>query len=485
MSEVSPRSALTAAGIEVCNRGLVREENQDNVRKASLPIGELFIVADGIGGYQGGAIASQMVVDGFHSQLAIKPPNYPPEDALQEACTYTNNSIHTKAGSGDPATQRMGSTVVLALIQTGGAVPMAFVGHVGDSRAYLIRSNRMSKITSDHSAVQALLSRNLITEEEARNHPDASVLTRSLGHRPEVEIEIDHVPLQAGDALLLCSDGLWGYVAEGDIEAVVTNPSLSMETVGDLLLRLALDAGGQDNIGIQYIRISGTAPGVSAPLHAAYPGNGAPVVSSAALAESHKTHRARNLQLAAIGLLLLAGVGALGRAYVKHTFPFPPKGDGSQKGQTTTSKETDKLVVLSDATPKTVFEAPEPALKWDATFRQFEKPDTCPQPEPGPIRIYHAKSFDKMESLLKQLEVQYPDDIRFKKPALHTETMTAKIMKDCGVDGFDLVVIVARTAKSAEQSTAPGKPPVLPRPVTPPPASAASRAKTDANPHAH
>src|SRR5580658_760477 len=105
MSELSQRGALAISFGEVCDRGKVREENQDSVRSASIPLGELFIVADGIGGYQGGATASRMVVDGFHAQLAKRPGTYPPDHALMEACTYTNASIHTAAMSGDPSLQ--------------------------------------------------------------------------------------------------------------------------------------------------------------------------------------------------------------------------------------------------------------------------------------------------------------------------------------------------------------------------------------------
>jgi len=343
MNEVPARGRLTVTFGEVCDRGKVREENQDHVRNASIPLGELFIVADGIGGYQGGATASRMVVDGFHSQLAIKPPNYPPEQALQEACTYTNASIHNAANAGDSSTQRMGSTVVLALLQLDGNGPVAWVGHVGDSRAYLIRNGRMQKITSDHSAVQALISRNLITEEEARNHPDASVLTRSLGHRPEVEIEIDRVPLQVGDALLLCSDGLWGYVADADIAAVATDASLSVKTIADTLLSQALAAGGLDNIGIEYIRIEGSLPKIASIPVSSRQGHSSASSQTGAHADDLRDHHSRKLQLAAIGLLLLGGCGGLGvAAYVKNWHGFGDIFKSNPKIVITPVQTTDK-----------------------------------------------------------------------------------------------------------------------------------------------
>jgi PPM family protein phosphatase len=317
MSEVSARASLTIGFGEVCDRGKVREENQDSVRRATVPLGELFIVADGIGGYQGGATASRMVVEEFHAQLAALPADYPADDALREACVHANAVIYAEALSGDPSLQRMGSTVVVALIQRGLDVePVAWIGHVGDSRTYLIRNGKMNKVTSDHSAVQALLSRNLITEEEARNHPDASVLTRSLGHHPEVEIELDRVPLLAGDALLLCSDGLWGYVAEGDIAAVVTDGELGTQTIADTLLHQALATGGQDNIGIEFIRIAAGAAVPATTLATTLPDDHHPVAQSLPV----KTASVGVQRMVAIALLLLASCGFLAYAAYNHSW---------------------------------------------------------------------------------------------------------------------------------------------------------------------
>jgi serine/threonine protein phosphatase PrpC len=102
-----------------------------------------------------------------------------------------------------------------------------------------------------------MLSHNIITPEQAKNHPDASVLTRSLGHQPEVEIDIEQHPLAIGDTLLLCSDGLWGFVSELDIEKVADVPGLTLESSAHGLLELALAAGGNDNIGIEMARVVG------------------------------------------------------------------------------------------------------------------------------------------------------------------------------------------------------------------------------------
>jgi PPM family protein phosphatase len=260
MTEVPASAPLAMAFAEECDQGKVREENQDSVRHFSTPLGELIVVADGIGGYMGGATASRIVVEEFQEYLGGLQPDYPPDRAIREAAARANEHIREEARSPDSNFRRMGSTVVAALLQQDvngtHAGIRAWIGHIGDSRAYLLRAGQVSRITNDHSAVQALLNQNLITPEEARRHPDASVLTRSLGHNPEVEIDIEMVPLMAGDTLLLCSDGMWGSVAEEEIERVMADPGLSIGEAARELLEMALSAGGHDNIGIEMARLS-------------------------------------------------------------------------------------------------------------------------------------------------------------------------------------------------------------------------------------
>ncbi|MGA2673178.1 MAG: protein phosphatase 2C domain-containing protein [Terracidiphilus sp.] len=256
MNAVPTPSKPVFAFAEECHRGLVREENQDSVWHVRIALGELLIVADGIGGYKGGAVASRMVVEGFYRYLSALPKDYPPQRAIEEASARTNAAIVAAASAPNSPYSRMGSTVVLALLQQDAAGTHAWIGHVGDSRAYRVRDGRLIRLTNDHSAVQALLNRNLITPEEALHHPDASVLTRSMGHKEEVEIDIDPVDLEEGETLLLCSDGLWGYVAEQEIERVAADPGLPLERTARGLLELALAAGGHDNIGIELVRLS-------------------------------------------------------------------------------------------------------------------------------------------------------------------------------------------------------------------------------------
>ena len=240
---------------EECDQGKVRDENQDVVRHTRTPLGDLMIVADGLGGYEGGGVAAEIVVDGVCAHLAGLPPYFPPARAIREAVTQANAEVLAAARAPGSPYPDMGTTVVVALVRQGGSGAQAWIGHAGDSRAYLLHGGRLRRLTRDHSAVQELIDGGLITPEGARHHPDASVLTRSLGHRAEVRIDIQKVSLAPGDTLLLCSDGLWGYVSHQLIERVLAYPGLPVEAVARTLLELALDAGGRDNIGLEVARI--------------------------------------------------------------------------------------------------------------------------------------------------------------------------------------------------------------------------------------
>lgn len=310
---------------EKCDRGIVREENQDSVRRITTPLGELLIVADGLGGYQGGAVASRIAVDSIAAYFAGLPADYLPALAIRESIIRANIEILTAASAPGSPYSHMGSTVVMALLQpicanqernalSPNAVLKAWIGHVGDSRAYHVHYRRLYRITRDHSAVQAMLDRNLITPEQALNHPDSSVLTRSLGHEVEVDADIDSVQLESGDALILCSDGLWGYVDERAIEAVAANPALDVETASAALLELALTAGGHDNVGIEIVRVAnGDAKTPAIP-------------SAGAYRTTRMFGKLRPIEILAVALLAFAAIGALAyMAYLEHWFHLSEK----------------------------------------------------------------------------------------------------------------------------------------------------------------
>lgn len=238
---------------EVCDPGVLRQENLNFVLHSRIPLGDLLLVADGVGGYIGSEVASRIVVECFREHLAAQPPEYPADTALREAAALANERLLATPREPGTAHVRMGSTVVAALLQEGPEGPFAWIGHIGDSRAYLVRVGRLHRLTTDHSVVQSLLSRRLITPEEAEHHPDIPVLTRSLGRLPEVEIEIEQHPMGVGDTLLLCSDGLWGFVAEHKIAEAASSPTL--QNAAQELLNLALAAGGHDNVAIEMARL--------------------------------------------------------------------------------------------------------------------------------------------------------------------------------------------------------------------------------------
>jgi len=260
MSVVSIPDAVAINIASQCDRGKAREENQDTVHHISARLGDLLVVAEGIGMYAGGGQASRMAVDTISSSVVGMPAFFPPEIAVEEAVYHANAAILEAAVEPDCPDSRMGTTVVVALLRTDAdhahAPVQAIIAHVGDSRAYLVHDQKLTLLTRDHTAEQDLPHNNEITPQEVETHPDKSLLTRYLGLELKVRVEMREVPLEVGDTLLLCSDGLWGYVSEVEIERAAVNPDLTPEAASRALLDLALAAGGHDNIGIEMVRLS-------------------------------------------------------------------------------------------------------------------------------------------------------------------------------------------------------------------------------------
>lgn len=244
---VSSESLLVSVGVQ-CHVGKQRTENQDRVTRASTPYGELFVVADGMGGYEGGAEAAQATVDGFIGSLNANP-TLPLPDALQQAARGISAELQQRSEA-NPALHGMGSTVVLCVVNGNHAT----YAHAGDSRLYLLREGQLLQLTRDHSVMERLVAQGTLTGEQAREHPDASILTRAIGQGPDVSLDIAELTLQPHDALLLCSDGLWGYAQANEMEAVALSESLSPSAIAVALLDLALEGGGGDNVSIQFLR---------------------------------------------------------------------------------------------------------------------------------------------------------------------------------------------------------------------------------------
>ncbi|HMH53512.1 MAG TPA: Stp1/IreP family PP2C-type Ser/Thr phosphatase [Candidatus Acidoferrum sp.] len=235
--------------------GFAREENQDRMSGSRVPLGHLYIVADGMGGHKGGAVAAQIAVEELQRHISQAAAGEPADAVIAAAFKAANDAVYKRAHSGDSAVEGMGTTAVLVLV----ADRSVKLAHVGDSRAYLYRNNKLSRLTTDHTVVQRMVEAGMLKPEEAADHPQSSVLERAIGSAPTVEVDMRDHRLQEGDALLLCSDGLCGYVADAEIEAALRREGPIQETTLDLV-QLALDTGGRDNITVQLISYGARKP---------------------------------------------------------------------------------------------------------------------------------------------------------------------------------------------------------------------------------
>jgi PPM family protein phosphatase len=208
----------------------------------------LLIVADGMGGYSGGAIASQQVVNTISSTYMRHPYNHPTLDALKQGVFAVMDALKQQAEQNHNL-DKMGSTVVAAAIR-GSKVSLI---NVGDSRAYLVSKKEMRQVSYDHSLVAELTRQGIITAEEAREHPRRNVLSMSLtAQRDQVEPFTTEFSWRKGDSLLLCSDGLWGPVTEEQIQDVIC--TCSPQQAADKLVELANNNHGPDNISVVIAR---------------------------------------------------------------------------------------------------------------------------------------------------------------------------------------------------------------------------------------
>jgi protein phosphatase len=284
-----------------------RDENQDAMTGFPSPFGTVYLVADGMGGNVGGAEASAMVAQCYRKYLTSLPATLPLAEALQRATSATNAEVRLRSQSGDPAVANMGSTVVMVVLRETPLGLEGAVAHVGDSRAYLLRQGQLARLTRDHSAVQRLVDSQQLTPEEARLHPDSNVITRALGQQNELLIEVSEERFETGDLILLCSDGLSGYVPDQGIASALVQVR-DLERAADGLIALALESGSSDNITVQLLRLdAASANGARALAPPPLPPRLAPAMP---VASGTETPVAPNAGLASP--LKLAGAGLLG-----------------------------------------------------------------------------------------------------------------------------------------------------------------------------
>jgi PPM family protein phosphatase len=228
------------------------EDDQQFLRK-----GRLAIVADGMGGYEGGQEASRLAVETLVAVYRDFSGDNP-QDALIEALQAAHEQVRQYSFA-HPELRGMGTTCTAAAIvrgaHGGAEYDALYYVHVGDTRLYLIRDGQITRVTRDHSYVERLVESGLISPEEAENHPQRNILTAALGTNPDLIMDSPGhpEPLRPEDVLLICSDGLWGQVRDPEILDAVENKSA--EQAGRELIDLARERGGPDNITVEILRL--------------------------------------------------------------------------------------------------------------------------------------------------------------------------------------------------------------------------------------
>lgn len=244
--------SITPAELQVAQRsetGRARPHNEDYVDhyvpqdpQQLATKGALYLVADGMGGHQAGEVASRAAVDLVIDQY-YRDVTHDIGSSLVRAFRAANRMINEQAEA-DPSKAGMGTTLVAAVI----VGQKVYVASVGDSRAYLVGQGRIAQITEDHSWVQEQIRAGMLTAEQARQHPQRNVVTRALGSKPSVEVDLFEGQIGEGDVVLMCSDGLSGLLEDREMQAIVE--SRTLEDACRDLVALANERGGGDNITV-------------------------------------------------------------------------------------------------------------------------------------------------------------------------------------------------------------------------------------------
>lgn len=231
-----------AETIQRTDTGRQRSGNEDS-SYARAPV---FAVADGMGGARAGEVASQIAVETFEQGL---PDEGSPEERLSVVVQKANRAIYDRSQAEAELTG-MGTTLTSAMLDDDHVA----IAHVGDSRAYLLRDGELTRLTQDHSLVEELLQRGKLTEEEAAEHPQRSIITRALGPEPVVEVDTRSYAVRPGDVVMLCSDGLTSMIPEKRVQQIMTETS-GLRAAADRLIAEANAAGGRDNITVVLFRV--------------------------------------------------------------------------------------------------------------------------------------------------------------------------------------------------------------------------------------
>ena len=240
--------------------GMVRSHNEDSV--ASIAEKGLVVLADGMGGYNAGEVASGMATTVLTTELRQLLEEHAPHEVdslsgtkaaqkmLREQVAKANASIYQAAQS-QPQYAGMGTTLVVALFFDN----RMMVAHIGDSRLYRMRGDEFSQVTKDHSLLQEQIDAGMLTKEQAKHSSNKNLVTRALGIDPAVETEIHEYATLPGDIYLLCSDGLSDMVNDEDIGIALQALGANLELAARQLVQMANDKGGRDNVSVILIRI--------------------------------------------------------------------------------------------------------------------------------------------------------------------------------------------------------------------------------------
>ena len=248
------------AGVEVSSLtdvGCQRENNEDSLGYWEAPddavyerLGRLAVVADGMGGCEGGQFASRIAVETIE-EIYSKSTEPDPQQRLLQGFREAHTRIQQRARE-NPSLHGMGTTMT-AFALVGNHL---YYAHIGDSRLYLLRAGKLRVITRDHSLVSRLVETGIIRAEDADNHPQKHVLTAAVGIAEEIEPDFSPEPvaLEKSDVLLLCTDGLWGQMSEPELQDALASQAPAEACRS--LVQLAKDHGGPDNITLQIVRVN-------------------------------------------------------------------------------------------------------------------------------------------------------------------------------------------------------------------------------------
>jgi serine/threonine protein phosphatase PrpC len=297
------------AAASATDQGLVRSNNEDAFLIDDQRA--LFAVADGMGGHRGGEVASHTAIEALRAAIANGTP-------LHDAITRANTAVLTRA-AGDDELTGMGTTMT-AVIAVGGR--QLLIGHVGDSRAYLLHEGTLRRATDDHSLVEELVRDGRLTPEQAEAHPQRAIVTRALGVDDDVDVDLYTLEVEVGDRVVLCSDGLTTMVRERDIERLARTET-EPQRLAEALVDAANAAGGEDNVTIVVIDVleidpatvfdpspplADESPALSRSAVVAPPDPPEPPTPRAARLEGSRRRAVRSVILVLLPLLVIVGI---------------------------------------------------------------------------------------------------------------------------------------------------------------------------------